>query len=64
MIDSVYKGGFRKKAKCFSCQKLLVKDEPVVTDKNRYYCKKCGESVRSKRIELLEGLITNVKGIK
>jgi hypothetical protein len=42
----------------------LVKDEPIITDKNRFYCKKCGESVRNKRIKLLEELITNVKGKK
>jgi NAD-dependent SIR2 family protein deacetylase len=63
MIDSIYNGGFRHKAKCFKCQKLLLKDELIIIDKhNTYYCKKCGQEVRNKRVELLENLIHKVKG--
>jgi len=56
-----YEGCGRHFPKCRVCNKTIIKGDGCFKDKGYYYCVKCGEVVRIKRVAYLESLIIKVK---
>ena len=61
MIYNIYKSNGRHTPLCCKCLTVIKKGDGCFKDKGYYYCVKCGEVVRIKRVAYLESLIIKVK---
>lgn len=64
MIFKCYAGAGRHRPKCKTCNKQLEVNELVCFDHNFYYCSKCGQDLKDKRVALLESKITRLNNNK